>query len=57
MRAYTHTGVGTPTSQHNILDSDKLTNFLVLLTEFEPLDSSRVDALPIEPPRHPMPTH
>ena len=39
--------MGTPTaSQHNILDSEKLSQMF-------PLDVES-DALPIEPPRHPM---
>ena len=57
MRAYTHGGWGTKTaSQHNNFDWEKLTQiFLVLRTGFEPLIfGSRVDALPTEPPRHPV---
>ena len=55
--AYTHGGLGTPTtSQHTIFTRKKPLSqmFLVLRTGFEPLVfGSRVDALPIEPPRHP----
>ena len=49
--------MGTPTtSQHNIFDSEKLSQFfLVLRTVFEPSTfGSKSDALPIEPPRHPI---
>ena len=51
-----HTGVGhtdNESAQH--FDSEKLSQlFLVLRTGFEPLVfESRVDALPIELPRHP----
>ena len=51
---HTHRGLGTPTtSQHSILTWIKrFSFFLVLQTGFEPLVfGSRVDALPIEPPR------
>ena len=52
-----HTGVGhtdSEATQH--FDSEKLSQiFLVLLTRFEPLVfASRVDALPTEPPCHPV---
>ena len=56
MRAYnyTHGGWAHRQSQHNISDFEKLLQFvLLLLAGFEP----RVfgfDALPIEPPRHPI---
>ena len=50
-------GFGTSTtSQHNILTRKKLSRIvLVLRTGFEPrVLVSRVDAVPIEPPRHPV---
>ena len=51
MRAYM--GVGHTDNEPAHFDSDKLTQIcLVLRTGFEPLIfGSRVDALPIEPPR------
>ena len=48
--------VRTPTSEHILLTRKNSHNcFLVLWTGFEPLVfGSRVDALPTEPPRHPL---
>ena len=58
MHAYIYTGVamGTlTTSQHNILTPKNSQILIVLQTRFKPLVfESRVDALPIEPPRHPL---
>ena len=56
MRADIHGGWATPTaSQHNILTRKNSHFFLVLLTGFEPrVFGSRVEYLPIEPPRTPF---
>ena len=46
-------GLGTPTSQHNVFDSEKLSQiFLLVLLNLGALDLES-DALPIEPPCHP----
>ena len=56
VRAYTHGALGTPTaSQHNIFDSEKPKKILCCRRDLNlgPLDL-KSDALPIEPPRHPV---
>ena len=63
VRACTHRGLGTPTmSQHNIFDSEKLSQFFFLCSwrrrdsNLRSLDLGS-DALATEPPRHPPHFH